>query len=171
MLEIEVLPAGTGLSHLATLMATNCSSEFSGSLNLSSNIFSLDVLTLDADQQTLSVHLWSHGMHHWTTTMSYLTRLLQEEFTFKQSFSFKHPDKVYNVVPGDFTHSGKLDLLVMGPGRNSGTLNMRLYPALPGEGFGAVLLCIYRICDSDADSRCRTFHIHTIIDTLPTDTH
>lgn len=80
---------------------------------------SLDVLMLDTDQQTVSVYLWSH-----------------EDFAFQQSATFRHNAKVINIVPGDFTHSGKLDLLVMSQSRASGLLDMSLYPALPGGGFG-----------------------------------
>ena len=44
--------------------------------------------------------------------------------------------KIHNVVPGDFTHSGKLDLLVMGQTQTTGPLEMLLYSALPSGGFG-----------------------------------
>ncbi|KAK0222860.1 hypothetical protein EDD85DRAFT_959748 [Armillaria nabsnona] len=78
----------------------------------------LDVLMLDEDRQTLIVYLWDHV-----------------DFEFKESASFRHPVVVENVVPGDFTHSGKLDLLVMGHSRAGSTIGMVLYPALPGGGF------------------------------------
>ncbi|KIM87422.1 hypothetical protein PILCRDRAFT_276328 [Piloderma croceum F 1598] len=78
----------------------------------------LDVLSLSSDQQTLSVFLWSH-----------------EEFTFKKSTSFHHPEPIYNVVPGDFTHDGKLDLLVMSQGTRQSELALSLYVALPEGGF------------------------------------
>ncbi|KAJ7611627.1 hypothetical protein FB45DRAFT_940496 [Roridomyces roridus] len=78
----------------------------------------LDALALSDDQQTLSIYLWSH-----------------DEFTFKSSATLQHPRKIYNVVPGDFTHSGKLDLLVMAQGATSSQLDMSLYSALPGGGF------------------------------------
>lgn len=58
-----------------------------------------------------------------------------EAFSFKEGFSFRHPHKVHNIVPGDFTHSGQLDLLVMSQGQNN-QLDMFLYPALPSGGFG-----------------------------------
>ncbi|KAJ7581491.1 hypothetical protein C8J56DRAFT_833576 [Mycena floridula] len=79
----------------------------------------LDILTLDSDKKTLSVFLWHH-----------------EAFSFQKSSSFQHSDIVQNVVPGDFTHSGKLDLLVMGQASLS-QLDMWLYPALPGGGFAS----------------------------------
>ncbi|KDR81920.1 hypothetical protein GALMADRAFT_240232 [Galerina marginata CBS 339.88] len=79
----------------------------------------LDVLVLGSDQQTFSVHHWNH-----------------DEFTFVDLGSpFKHPRRVYNVVPGDFTHSGKLDLLVMSQSQTSNQLDLTLYPSLPGDGF------------------------------------
>ncbi|PPQ63333.1 hypothetical protein CVT24_006706 [Panaeolus cyanescens] len=78
----------------------------------------LDVLVLGSDQQTLSVYHWKH-----------------DTFSFVDSGSFKHPQPVYNVVPGDFTHSGKLDLLVMSQSRTSNQLDLTLYPALVGDGF------------------------------------
>ncbi|KAJ7665373.1 hypothetical protein DFH06DRAFT_311965 [Mycena polygramma] len=78
----------------------------------------LDALTLGSDQQTLTVYLWSH-----------------EDFVFKPTTPFQHPRKIYNVVPGDFTHSGKLDLLVMAQSSTSNQLDLSLYPSLPGGGF------------------------------------
>ncbi|KAF9009509.1 hypothetical protein BDQ17DRAFT_1348231 [Cyathus striatus] len=78
----------------------------------------LDVLTLAADQQTLSVRQWSH-----------------DGYAFKEAGSFKHPRRVYNVVPGDFTHSGQLDLLVMSQSGTNNQMDMTLYPALIGGGF------------------------------------
>ncbi|KAF7294648.1 hypothetical protein MIND_01001600 [Mycena indigotica] len=79
----------------------------------------LDALTLDSDQRTLTVHLWNH-----------------EEFSYQSTPPIKHSDKVYNVVPGDFTHSGKLDLLVMSRS-SSQQLDLFVYPALPAGGFDA----------------------------------
>ncbi|KAF7298495.1 hypothetical protein MKEN_01374600 [Mycena kentingensis (nom. inval.)] len=78
----------------------------------------LDALTLDSDQKTLTVYLWNH-----------------EDFIFEPTSPFKHPNPVYNVVPGDFTHSGKLDLLVMAQSSTSNQLDLSVYPALPGGGF------------------------------------
>ncbi|KAF9464632.1 hypothetical protein BDZ94DRAFT_1256197 [Collybia nuda] len=77
----------------------------------------LDVLSLDTDQQTFSIYHWSHM-----------------DFTFKASTSFRHPRKVYNVIPGDFTHTGKLDLLVMSQSQTSNQLDMLLYPGLAKGG-------------------------------------
>ncbi|KAF9453642.1 hypothetical protein P691DRAFT_812990 [Macrolepiota fuliginosa MF-IS2] len=78
----------------------------------------LDVLSLASDQQTLTVYYWNH-----------------ESFVFQEGNSFKHPSKVLNVVPGDFTHSGKQDILVMSKGRNGNEIDMLVYPLLPKDGF------------------------------------
>ena len=58
-----------------------------------------------------------------------------EQYTFLQSTSFKHPQKVYNVIPGDFTQDGRLDLLVYGQSSRSGELSIQLYTAQPQGGF------------------------------------
>ncbi|KII89322.1 hypothetical protein PLICRDRAFT_109686 [Plicaturopsis crispa FD-325 SS-3] len=79
----------------------------------------LDVLLLGSDQQTLSVWFWNH-----------------DEFFFKKSTSFQHPQRVHNVVPGDFTHNGKLDLLVMSQSQTRSQLDAAIYMASPGGGFG-----------------------------------
>ncbi|KAJ3763113.1 hypothetical protein EV360DRAFT_92057 [Lentinula raphanica] len=78
----------------------------------------LDVLMLGSDRRTLSVYLWNH-----------------EEYAFQRSFTVKHSNDVYNVVPGDFTHSGKLDLLVMSGSWASASLDLSVYPALVDGGF------------------------------------
>ena len=59
-----------------------------------------------------------------------------EKYTFQKAASFRHPQKVYNVIPGDFTQDGRLDLLVYGQSSKSGELSIQLYPALPKGGFG-----------------------------------
>ncbi|KAI0737904.1 integrin alpha N-terminal domain-containing protein [Daedaleopsis nitida] len=78
----------------------------------------LDLLTLGSDYQTLYIYLWDH-----------------EGYTFKNSASFRHPEKVYNIIPGDFTQDGRLDLLVYSQSTRSGELSVALYPALPQGGF------------------------------------
>lgn len=101
-------------------------------------MLSLDALTLGADQQTLTVYLWSHGMLRITySVVQPVQTLFSEDFVFKSTTSFEHPHKIYNVVPGDFTHSGKLDLLVMAQSSTSNQIDLSLYPSLPGGGFGA----------------------------------
>ncbi|KZT11560.1 uncharacterized protein LAESUDRAFT_783948 [Laetiporus sulphureus 93-53] len=78
----------------------------------------LDLLALGPDRQTLSVYLWHH-----------------DEYTFRKSASFRHPQKVINVVPGDFTQNGKLDLLVMSQASAASQLSLQVYTAIPGGGF------------------------------------
>ncbi|KAI6036999.1 hypothetical protein BKA83DRAFT_687075 [Pisolithus microcarpus] len=70
----------------------------------------LDVLSLDSNQQELSVYLWNH-----------------DEFVFQKASSIQHPSPISNVVPGDFTHDGKLDVLVMSDDTWRDTLSMTLY--------------------------------------------
>ncbi|KAG2020932.1 hypothetical protein CC2G_006216 [Coprinopsis cinerea AmutBmut pab1-1] len=79
---------------------------------------SLDVLSIAGDEQTLSVHYWQH-----------------ETFTFGSPIEFKHPRRVLNVVPGDFTHSGKLDILVMSESDSKDQMDLTVYPALIEGGF------------------------------------
>ncbi|KAF8655798.1 hypothetical protein AX16_002884 [Volvariella volvacea WC 439] len=79
---------------------------------------SLDALSLDSDQHTFMLYLWSHA-----------------DFTFQLAHTFKHPSKVLNVVPGDYTHNGKLDILVMSESQTRDTLDLAVYPALPAGGF------------------------------------
>ncbi|KXN92003.1 T-cell immunomodulatory protein [Leucoagaricus sp. SymC.cos] len=81
----------------------------------------LDFLTLGSDQQTFTVFYWNH-----------------ESFVFQEKGQFTHPTKVLNVVPGDFTHTGKLDLLVMSQGRNKNEIDMYVYPSIPNDGFDTV---------------------------------
>lgn len=52
-----------------------------------------------------------------------------------KSESFRHSQKVSNVVPGDYTQDGKLDILVMGQDRASNQLSLQVYVALPQGGF------------------------------------
>lgn len=47
---------------------------------------------------------------------------------------FRHREKVINVVPGDFTQNGRLDLLVMSQSQSAGQLNLYLYLAHPEGG-------------------------------------
>ncbi|CAK5279256.1 unnamed protein product [Mycena citricolor] len=95
----------------------------------------LDALTLGADQQTLTVYLWDHGAYPWAAAGAISDQHELEEYLFKKSSSLQHPRKIYNVVPGDFTHSGKLDLLVMAQSSTSNRLDLSVYPALPGAVF------------------------------------
>ncbi|KAH9890573.1 hypothetical protein C8Q73DRAFT_793017 [Cubamyces lactineus] len=78
----------------------------------------LDLLTLGSDHQTLSVYLWDH-----------------ENYVFRKSVTSKHPRRVYNVIPGDFTQDGRLDLLVYSQSSRSGEVAIELYVASPSGGF------------------------------------
>ncbi|TFK88288.1 hypothetical protein K466DRAFT_489199 [Polyporus arcularius HHB13444] len=78
----------------------------------------LDLLTLGQDSQTLYIYLWDH-----------------ENYVFKKSASFRHPQRVYNVIPGDFTQDGRLDLLVYGQSSKTSELSITLYPASSQGGF------------------------------------
>ncbi|KAI0831660.1 integrin alpha N-terminal domain-containing protein [Trametes gibbosa] len=78
----------------------------------------LDLLALGSDHQTLSIYLWDH-----------------EGYLFRKSVAFKHPRKVYNVIPGDFTQDGRLDLLVYSQGTRSGEMSIDLYAASSLGGF------------------------------------
>ena len=59
-----------------------------------------------------------------------------EAYTFKKSSEFRHPQRVLNVIPGDFTQDGRLDLLVYGQSSNSNEISVQLYVALPQGKFG-----------------------------------
>jgi len=83
----------------------------------------VDIITLASDQHTISVHLWNH-----------------DDFSFRRSASFRHPQRVYNVVPGDYTHDGKLDLLVMSQGASNTQLSLFVYTPVPGGGFYSNIL-------------------------------
>src|SRR5882757_3692782 len=61
--------------------------------------------------------------------------LSTDDFSFRRSASFRHPQRVYNVVPGDYTHDGKLDLLVMSQGASSTQLSLFVYTPMPRGGF------------------------------------
>jgi integrin alpha FG-GAP repeat containing protein 1 len=50
-----------------------------------------------------------------------------------------HNQRIVNVVPGDFTQSGRLDLLVMSQSSSSNDqLDLFLYRAAVGGGLGEV---------------------------------
>ena len=63
------------------------------------------------------------------------TNLWSDDYTFVKSNSFRHPQKVLNVIPGDFTQDGRLDILVMGQARSS-QVSLQMYAGLPQGGFG-----------------------------------
>jgi integrin alpha FG-GAP repeat containing protein 1 len=59
-----------------------------------------------------------------------------DKFTFTNAGSFRHPRQVHNVIPGDFTQDGTLDLLVVADGIAPNTLSMSVYTGNIGGGFG-----------------------------------
>ncbi|KAF8263408.1 hypothetical protein EI94DRAFT_1740946 [Lactarius quietus] len=83
----------------------------------------MDVLTLASDQHTLSVYLWSHSIQLFLPSLCF----------------FRHPERIYNVVPGDYTHDGRLDLLVMSQSA-SPRLSLTIYPAMPAEDMNPIEL-------------------------------
>ncbi|KAH8114092.1 hypothetical protein DFH11DRAFT_1595734 [Phellopilus nigrolimitatus] len=78
----------------------------------------LDVVTLDASGRMVTVHLWDH-----------------DDFLFREGASFSHSSQIFNAIPGDFTHDGTLDLLVMARGSSPSEIVMELYVGAPGNGF------------------------------------
>ncbi len=70
-----------------------------------------------------------------TFELGLLLTMHTDNFTFHRSASFRHPQRVYNVVPGDYTHDGKLDVLVMAQGTSTRQLSLSIYPSMPGGGF------------------------------------
>lgn len=65
---------------------------------------------------------------------SQLNTTKPEAFIFRDAAFISHNEQILNVVPGDFTHDGTLDLLVMSQGTGS-QLEMELYVGAPGNGF------------------------------------
>ena len=60
-------------------------------------------------------------------------------FVFHDAASFSHTEQILNVVPGDFTFDGTLDLLVMSRGSSPEETKLDLYVGSPHDGFG--MLC------------------------------
>ncbi|KAF9540003.1 hypothetical protein EC957_004705 [Mortierella hygrophila] len=79
-----------------------------------------DIITLSDDQTSFSIYLWDHA--EWAFNI-----LPNATVTIAQT----PPFIITNIVPGDFNHDGKLDVLIMGqadPVRNpQGELMMRVY--------------------------------------------
>ena len=70
----------------------------------------------------------------------------------------RHNQPIVNVVPGDFTQSGRLDLLVMSQSPSSkGQLDLSLYRAAVGGGLG-------RILDDFMSNRCP---LTVLVETTP----
>ncbi|KAF9918621.1 hypothetical protein FBU30_000125 [Linnemannia zychae] len=79
-----------------------------------------DIIALSDDQTSFSIYLWDHA--EWAFSL-----LPTATVTIAQN----PPFIITNIVPGDFNHDGKLDVLVMGqtdPEKNpDGELMMRIY--------------------------------------------
>jgi integrin alpha FG-GAP repeat containing protein 1 len=95
----------------------------------------MGAITLASDQHTLSIYLGATVNRQNTFELSLLLTMHTDNFTFHRSASFRHPQRVYNVVPGDYTHDGKLDVLVMGQGLSTRQLSLFISPSMPGGGF------------------------------------
>lgn len=63
-----------------------------------------------------------------------------DSFTFEESAVLRHPHRIFNVVPGDFTHNGRLDILVMSRSDSSNQMDLTLYPSMVGGGFGRLMI-------------------------------
>ncbi|KAF8936887.1 hypothetical protein EDD21DRAFT_361844 [Dissophora ornata] len=80
-----------------------------------------DIITLSDDQTSFGVYLWDHATWSFSILSTATVVIAQTP----------QPFIITNIVPGDFNHDGKLDVLVMGqadPVNNaSGELMMRIY--------------------------------------------
>ncbi len=58
---------------------------------------------------------------------------------YKKMLTVKHPTKILNILPNDYNHDGRLDILVMSQdsGRNETTMSL-YYSTAPGV-FGWVI--------------------------------
>ena len=95
----------------------------------------MDVITLASDQHPSPSTSGATLNRQNTFELSLLSIMHTENFTFHRSASFRHPQHVYNVVPGDYTHDGKLDMLVMAQGTSTRQLLLSIYPYMPAGGF------------------------------------
>lgn len=68
-----------------------------------------------------------------------LLKFNKEQFRYRTSTVLRHTQPIVNVVPGDFTQSGRLDLLVMSqPQSPRGQLDLFLYRATVDGGLGEI---------------------------------
>jgi len=66
-----------------------------------------------------------------------------DAFSFQKVSSLRHPRPIHNVIPGDFTHDGKLDVLIMSSNRaSSDRLDMTLYTGNRDGTFGESYLAL-----------------------------
>jgi hypothetical protein len=108
-----------------TLTVINCLSPHTHPIKRSqfNYLCSLDVVTLGSGQNILHIYTWSHSLY---------------QFTKNSTLQSPHGRRIVNVVPGDFTHSGRLDLLLMTDGILP-KLESWLYQGLD-NGFGMICL-------------------------------
>jgi integrin alpha FG-GAP repeat containing protein 1 len=133
-------------------------------------VISVDVITLASDQHTISVYLWNHG--EWMTYSGQAAGCSPstDEFSFRRSASFRHPQRIYNVVPGDYTHDGKLDLLVMAQGASTTQLSLSVYTSMPGGGFCRLFLPLpYSFAQQTADTTPLELPPSTLSQPIPFD--
>ena len=98
---------------------------------------SLDVVMLSSDSREVSVYIWDHRASFLLARKHSDSSLdNSEKFAFHRSSTFKHPEQILNVIPGDYTHDGTLDLLVMSRSSKSSMQDMKLYVG-NRNGFGA----------------------------------
>ncbi|KAG0054100.1 hypothetical protein BGZ83_011984 [Gryganskiella cystojenkinii] len=95
-----------------------------------------DIITLSDDQTSFSIYLWDHPSWSFSILPAATIRIDQSP----QNFI------ITNIVPGDFNHDGRLDLLVMGqvdPVRNpNGELMMRIYLGNIDNGWDAEFITL-----------------------------
>ena len=104
----------------------------------------------------------STSHHLLTSLVCDLLKLNKERFKYRTSTVLRHNQRIVNIVPGDFTQSGRLDLLVMSQSSSSrGQLDLSLYRAAAGGGLGEVLY------DSALSQRPLTVLVETTSLSLP----
>lgn len=97
-----------------------------------------------------------------------------ETFQFHPPYQITLRRKVLNVVPGDFTRDGRLDLLVMAESTTSqSVLDMFLYLGVAGGGFGALLDSVTLLLLADfflgSDETVITIPSSTTVQPIPMD--
>lgn len=70
----------------------------------------LDLFALTEDRKTVKVFLWNKGERDLAIPQ---LRLIPDSFSYKPSHALSLSSPIVNVIPGDYDHDGKLDLLVM----------------------------------------------------------
>jgi len=107
---------------------------------------STDLIVLGTDQASVSVYTWNHGMYslHVKITMkNSKLKILLVNSTFMalpNAPQIRNTDFVIeNIIPGDFTFDGKLDLLIMGrknPSHANDEILMRIYKGNGNDTIG-----------------------------------